>query len=513
MMKMPGANPIAGKLKPNLRWMGWLLPSMSDVVFGAILALVLGYGIQPLLNSDGDTARHIAMGQQILTTRAIPLADPFPFTKAGAPFVPYEWLSEAMFALVHQFVGLAGVAVLSATLIALPFLLLTRWMVRDGVNAFLVLAIVAIGALASSIHWLARPHLFSILLALLWTRSLYHYESNGRARYLALLPLLMVLWVNLHGGFVTGFILLGVFFVGNLRNPRRAAALAGTGAVSLAVTGISPAHYGTLSFVVGYLRTDQLLSSIQEFRSPDFHNAAPQLFIGLVLLSMVSLALIPRRARPTDILLLLVWTYLGVYSVRNIPLFVVVCLPIVGRLSSEALNTLLTALPAVERSPLAGLGQRMTAADGRLGRPLVPILLVLAASLIVVGSRTEGNATPVTFDPAVFPVEALSMADELGVHGNLFNYYPWGGYIDYSGYPRYRAFIDGQDQDVRPDGLPLQYLKVYRVQPGWEAVLERYHIGWILIPHQSSLSQMLQRTPGWKLAYQDTTADILTRSP
>src|SRR5205814_8817890 len=81
-------------------------------------------------------------------------------------------------------------------------------------NIVVAMGIVALAMLSSGLHWLARPHIFSLLLTVVWYRILddYQYKKINRLRFL---PLLMLLWVNLHGGFILGFVLLGVYLAGN----------------------------------------------------------------------------------------------------------------------------------------------------------------------------------------------------------------------------------------------------------------------------------------------------------
>ena len=497
----------------------WLAPSLADVVFVALLGFILALRTHQLFNSDGDLARHLAVGRQILSDGAISTVDLFSHTKGGEPFVPYEWLSEVVFALTYQQLGLGGVAVLSATLAALPFLLLTRWMIRDGTNVFLAILLVTAGALATSIHWLARPHLFTILLALLWTRALALHQRTGSRRYLVVLPPMMALWVNIHGGFLVGFILLavplGVTVWDGLASregghsarhpllgPRDTTTpLAISGLASLLAVGLNPVGYAVLPHVLSYFRLRYLVDTTMEYLSPNFHDLGPQLFLGLLLLAAISLAAIPRRVGPTDVTTLAVWASLALYSARNIPLFVVVCLPIVGRLATEALCAHATNVPS--------LAARVAAMEQRMGRPLVPALAVTVALLLTIGG-TGALVPGSAFDPKVFPVEALARAEESGAHGNLFNYFKWGGYVLYAAYPKHRVFIDGQT-DFYGEELTRDYSKVANIEPDWENVLERYQIGWVLFPHQSPLSLILGRTPGWRLAYQDDTADIFVR--
>lgn len=492
-------------------WARWLLPSTADLAFAIAAVLVLTLGPVQLLNTDGDLARHLVAGRQIIADRSVPLEDLFSYTKAGFPFVPYEWLSEVIFAAVESLLGLAGVAALSTVLIALPFLLLVRWMTRDGLNPLLALAFAVMGMLASSIHWLARPHLFSILLALLWTRCLVNYMRQGRQRWLVACPIMMLLWVNLHGGFVLGFILTGICIVASLRERRRVLALGAMAVASVLAVVVNPAGFGVFSFVVGYLRAGNLLSIIAEFASPDFHSAAPEMFLALVLISALAMAKLPKAVDTWSALMLVTWAYLGFHSVRNIPLFVITCLPIVARIAEDALKAWVPSwlpLSAAARGKQEGPVQGFAAMDRALGRPLLPMLLSVA---ILATYATSSQAS--AFSPAVFPVEALARAEQVGARGNLFNYYNWGGYILYAGYPKYSVFIDGQDQDTRPDGIASQYMKVYRLSPGWEEVLRRFDIGWVLIPHNSPLSLMLRKTNDWQLRYEDTTADLFVNAP
>jgi hypothetical protein len=469
------------------------LPSLSDVAFAAILFFVFFFGAHSLLNSDGDAARHLMVGRKILEDRAIPRTDFFSHTRGGTPFVAYEWLGEVAFAAADRAGGLVGVEWLAAVVIALPFLLLGRWMVRDGIHAGMAMVLVAAGALASTVHWLARPHLFSILLALFWAHALARFEDTGDRRYLIALPFAMVVWVNLHPGFLAGFILFAVYLAANARKRDRALPLAAAAGTSLVATLVNPFGPKLWPYVLGYVQRKPLLDQIQEFQSPNFHEPAPKIFILLALLALLAMALAPRRARGTDLLLLLVWTYLGLYSVRNVALFVVVCLPAIGR----ALQGWLGDAPS-----------RLTEMERNMGRPLIPV--GVAALALVLQPTLSPAMAQNAFEAKTFPVEALPNLPSLGAGGRLFNGYAWGGYLEYAGRLRYPVFVDGQTDHY---GLQLidDYQHIWQLAPDWEALLERYGITWALIPHDSPLSLVLAQTPPWSRVYQDATADVFVR--
>ena len=185
-----------------------LLPSLADFAFLAPMAFIFGRmdGVKTLL-SDCDTGWHIRTGEWIIANGWVPLHDIFSFTKPGAPWFAWEWLSDVFFAGLNALGGLQAVAlfailILSATFGAL-FLL-----VRRKANPIVAIAVIVLAAAGSSIHFLARPHLFTLLFLVIFYAALEQVRE-GRTRLLgvpilAALPVVMVLWTNLHGGFFVG---------------------------------------------------------------------------------------------------------------------------------------------------------------------------------------------------------------------------------------------------------------------------------------------------------------------
>jgi hypothetical protein len=129
--------------------------------------------------------------------------------------VAHEWLSEIIMALVHSASGLTGIVIFFSFFIAIAYLLLFRMLRQESRDVLLGALIVCFAAVSSTPHWLARPHIFSLALTVIWYRLLNDFQYRQKNR-LFLLPLLILLWVNLHGGFILGIVLLGIYVVGNL---------------------------------------------------------------------------------------------------------------------------------------------------------------------------------------------------------------------------------------------------------------------------------------------------------
>ena len=120
-------------------------------------------------------------------------------------------------AIAHKFNGLTGIVLLFSLMIAAEYYLMLKILRTYKGDMLSDILIILLAIAASQIHWLARPHIFSLLLMTIWYYLLENYQQRNR-NHLYLLPPLMLLWVNLHGGFVSGFILLGIYFAGTAVN-------------------------------------------------------------------------------------------------------------------------------------------------------------------------------------------------------------------------------------------------------------------------------------------------------
>ena len=190
------------------------IPSIADILFASVF-LNLCFSAGKGLLGDCDTGYHIIAGNYMLNTLSIPRHDMFSFLSPPLPWTAHEWLSEIIMALLHQAFGLTGVVIFFSFVIALTFYLFFRTIRSFKPNLFLSVMVILLSVTCTKVHWLARPHIFSMLLLVIWYYLLDLYQYRDRD-YLFFFPPLMLLWVNLHGGFVSGFVLLGAYLLGNL---------------------------------------------------------------------------------------------------------------------------------------------------------------------------------------------------------------------------------------------------------------------------------------------------------
>jgi hypothetical protein len=497
------------------RFFAWLLPRLDDVVFMALFLLVILFGPR-LLNVDGDLGRHLTLGEYILQTTSIPTADVLSHTMPGQPFTPHEWLSEVIFALAYRLLGLDGVVLFCAILIALTFTLVFRIAVRRSGLRLASLALTLLAASASSLHWLARPHLFTLLLVILWTDGL-ESMARGEPRPWWRQPLLMLVWANLHGAFIIGFTVwlaylaeaaLAPFF--SKRGGPRDAPVRGlllSGVLSLGATVLNPAGPAIWATSLGFLGNAYLVGHTAEYLPPDFHNVGTWPFLLLIVLALALLGPGPLRIRPRSLLVLAGWIGLGLVSMRHIPVAAVLAVPILAQAAAAACAD--TALGASWLRREAGLHAFETRLRGRLWPP-TSVLLV--AALLAAGVRMTPYSGGNLFSPQVFPVQAMDWVEAHPPSGPVFNYFTWGGYLLHRAWPDVTVFMDAQT-DFYGEALTREYEQVITLDGAWQQILEKYNVSWVIMPANSRLVRRLESMPGWTEVYLDGTAAVLERAP
>jgi hypothetical protein len=483
----------------------YLFPRLQDVLFCSLLAVVILYGPH-LFNQDGDLGMHIAAGRYILQNAQIPINDIFSHSTPGASLVPYQWLSQVFLALAYQLMGLDGDVLLTAIVIAATFLLAYLETVRRGASRLVGLVVVLAAAAASSVHWLALPHIFAFLLLAIWSYQLERF-CNKPGRPFWIFPVIMLLWVNLYAAFIAGFLVLAAYIAGWLVELRQGLALRETGKklgliaiTSMLVTFINPVGWHIWSAALRFLSDPDRFSRAAGYLPPNLHAPVTWPFLFLVGFALSALAW-GKHLRMREALLLAGWSIMGFQSAGNIPLFAIVTAPIFGELLQPQ---------AARLEWLVKLENGLGLLEKRLRGWFWPAFSVGAVLLLFtqhfpLDLMRSGNS----FDPTFFPVDASTWLDQHPQPGKMFNYYAWGGYLLYRDWPGQKVFIDGQ-VDHDSETLGHEYEIAISAAPGWKHVLEEYDISWVIVPPSSDLVPALQEA-GWEDLYQDSVAAILRK--
>jgi hypothetical protein len=517
------------------RWLQYPIPSVVDLLF---VALVLGLScgaLGRLLLRDAGTGWHIRNGQLMLQTHLITRVDSFSATMSGQPWYAWEWLYDILIAAIHHVLGLNGVVLFTAVIMAATFVLVFHVARRRGGNLPITFVLLMLAVGASAIHFLARPHVLSWLLTVVWfelldsaaTRVGFNddFKKSGR---LFCLPVLMLLWVNLHGGFLFGFALLGMYLICGLiqyftcRERREVIGrwlkqLGLITVLSLVASFINPYGYKLHVHIYQYLSDRFLMDHVSEFLSPDFHGVAQQCFAIVLLVTIAALTSARRKPQPAQLLIVLLAAYSGLYASRNLPVSSMLLTMIIAPLLSE------TVAKADERAEIApwlqallsrlnGFSMRMEKLEQDLqGHLWIVLVLVIGLWACTHGGRLGSvQLLNAYFDDKRFPVETAGLIAKRDIREPIFCPDQWGGYLIYRLNPQTKVLVDDR-HDLYGDQFFKDYLKVILVQPSWSKVLDEKHVNWVLVEKNSSLGTILGQTPGWKLIYKDGTAVLFHR--
>jgi hypothetical protein len=507
----------------------WMMPSIADTVFIFIFLMILSLGNPFLGDVDTDTAWHIRTGDYIVSRIEVPKTDIFSYRKYGETWIAHEWLADVILSLLHRFTGLNGVVGFSAFVIAFTIFLLFKMLETYRLNILVVTAVTVLAAVTSSIHWLARPHIFSMWLTLLWYFLLESHQRSPRIRHLFLFPLLMVFWVNLHGGYLVGFVLLGIYCIGNItsylaaiaRGLKPAKKLTGStlliALLSSVAALINPYGYRLLLFPFEILGSRVAMENIVEWHSPSFHQFGAYEFYLLLLI--VTFLVSSKKTSVIELGVALFSIHVSLVGQRYIPIFAILMAPILAQRLDDLCRAALS-----RQSPLPvvrGLQMRITESISRvqfLNRNLSGHGYPIAVGLFMIfslhnGGRAFGKTVfDYKFEGTRYPIRAVEFVRQNSLSGNMYNSYVFGGYLIYRFFPdpRYRVFVDGRGI-VGGEDYFSEYLKVSQLTPEWQETLDKYKVNWIIEETNSPLTVFLSTYHEWKLVYSDNIASIFVK--
>jgi hypothetical protein len=468
------------------------LLSTRSVFLTVIAVGLFGMAVRNVL--DPDVWWHLKTGEYIVAHGAVPHADPFSYTRAGEPWVAHEWLTELLMYGLLRAGGWQALSVVFAAVICASFLLL---LLRCRGSLHFAGALAVWGAWATTPVWGVRPQMLSLLLTSLWLLILERSERNRQLLWWTL-PLTL-LWVNSHAGFALGLTLLVLFFAGELLERLSGSSPAASDYARLRMLAIvfffdlllvplNPNGARMYSYPIQTLRSNAMQTYISEWQSPNFHRADHWPFLFLLLATIVTLAWSRARLRWRDLLLLLAGTFAALSSIRMVPLFVLIAVPLLAKAAVVWHS---------DRAP---------------SRSQPPRLIFNAAILLLLAGFVSVHIAQVfrqqsQAEAEHFPAQAAAFLAAHPGPGPLFNHYDWGGYLIWKLYPGARVFVDGR-ADVYGDVFLQQVMKTYQLNGDWQKELTRWEVGAVIVPPESALASGLRIHPDWTHQYEDSKAVV-----
>ncbi len=475
-------NPAITAVRP-----GWLRrPTHADLLFLAILVwcFAAGEGGWMRLLMDGDAGVHLRIGDWVLENGRVPTHDLFGFSKPHGEWLAYEWLAGVIFSIAHSLAGLKGMVLLCGLVLAAVPAVIAMHAAWRGAQGWVVLLLTLVATNALNIHFLARPHIFTLLLLGLVSWIVEADRREHSSRLWLILPV-VALWANLHGGF---FILFPYFAVLTLESRRYAWLGAGAAVAALA----NPYGWKLHAHVIEYLRSDWVIRFVDEFKSPSF-RAEPMLCFMLLLFAALGCAgLWLTRKRYVDVLLVLMFSYLALTSVRHTTIFMVVIIPLVAEEISRWL-----------KAPLPEFDFRV----------MTPWTAAFALFIAVV----PGMAWPTQFPEDLFPVKLVDKHAARLEQARVFTSDQWADYLIYRNYspgvdgPRQQVFMDARHNYFGPK-IGNEFIHLMNGLPDWKQIINRYRFDAMLLPPDTPLSALLAERPEWQVLDRDPRAVLWVKT-
>lgn len=514
-------------------WRAWLVPDLSLGVALVILfyCLTLFDGVQRFFR-DSDSGWHIRTGEAILATGALPHADPYSFSRAGHSWLAWEWGADVLMGGAHRLGGAGCVALLYAVAIAGGVWLWFRLHWTVGGNFFLACVMAAPMLSTTSLHWLARPHVFSwvLLLVAVWQAERVSgalADARGsasaglrlRAGTALGIFLFGAVWANLHASFFLAPVIGLIYAAGHGARPwiwavdarverRKAVWFSWAAGCALLGSLVNPYGWNLHRHVLAYLGDTELLARVGEFQSFNFHaEGAFQIVVALGLAALGGLLALVER-RPAQLLMSVVLLVAALRSARGLPVAALLLLPLANGAITGALRRAQGLAPALRSwlDGFLGYSDRLRALEARLdGRAWAAAGLVLAVLLV----RTPAVAARAGFPADEFPVAAAAVVDKLPGNIRLLAPDKYGGYLIYRFEGRRKVFFDGRS-DFYGSGFMKDYIRLMQARPGWREQVEAWGFTHALLPKDCSLAAALEEA-GWRRLYQDGVATLLGR--
>jgi hypothetical protein len=458
-------------------------------------------GIQgDLLFSEGDTWWHVQAGEDILRTHTLPAVDTYSATGRGTEWVAYEWLGEVAMAAAFRAGGLEGLKLLDLGLASVLVILLYGYSTLRSGNSkcgFIVSAAclpVVLGFCTM------RPQMLGWAFFLLTLLCIESFQQ-GNDHAIWFLPLIFLFWVNTHGTFVFGFLVLALVWAGAYfhldrgavtserwtRERRRAFAYATLGCFLM--LPLTP--YGTrlASYPLELALTQPLnVGSIREWL-PLATETSLSVIVLTLLVGFYSSLLFGRTVcRIPEMALVLICALGAAVHLRLVILFVFVSAPLIA----TGLRRVVPGYSAKKDHPISNA-------------ILILLLVVIAARAFPTPRRIEETMA------AHYPVRGVEYLGSHHVRSPLFNEYSWGGYLIWTHAFPPGIFIDGRADIYERTGTLADYLSIARLKPEAFRVIDKLNLQTFLIDRGSALATALEASPVWKRAYGDDVSVIYIR--
>jgi len=461
---------------------------------------------------------HITIGREILTTGRIPLVDIFSYTANGQAYPSYQmyWLMEIFLFSIYRLGG-SALVIFAHSLIICSAYGVIFWICKKASQSWRIAAFGLLFAAALGLNdWNVRPQGITFLLASLFLLAIYEYQATHRWSWLVVFPSIMLIWVNSHGTFLIGLVLIGIWLgqiiwdviklrINNQQTDVKKYLLAPflTSGITILICLFNPRGLGIINYLKTLIGSSVVQNLVTEWAPPTFNTLIGTIFLVSLMGSAIVLALSPRRPNFFQITTFLVFGLLGLKTSRGSVWFGLAMAPILAQHISFMVNEFQKENSHTTRSE---------------GSQLLNI--IFCSVLVVIGVITLPwfkSSLPLPREKAGLlstetPVEATQVLLAENPPGQIFNADSFGSYLIWAAYPNYQVFIDPRI-DLYPEKIWMDYLVISNAAGDWDGRLKDYGVNTLMLSPdlQPKLVKAVLESGDWNLFYKDNSTLLFKR--
>jgi hypothetical protein len=472
----------------------------------ALTAFVSSYTV-----ADPDLWGHVRFGLDTWRTWSLPATDAYSYLSAGYPWINHEWLAETVMGAAWKALGTPGLVALKLSVVCVTVLVVMRHLRWRGLSP-LAGAIIVLAGWWLMLPWLTafRPQVFTYLgCACVFT--LIARAQAGRHRVLWWAVPLLALWANLHGGFLAGLGLLGVWTLSYVAASAAAHGWRSHETRALARATLPPlfaAAFATALTPYGPSLWTFLRSTLEPRHEIAEWNPVSVMSIegiahAVLLVPAVAAWLVSRRAKPLPITAVFLCAVVAPFVARrHTPLLALAVMMLAGEHVADAAASVVTSRERSRRAPAAS--------SHTPSRSPVPTL-AFGLSAVIFVSASIPHFTRIVVRPWEFPVGPVQWLAARGITGEMVTFFDWGEYVIWHLAPGVRVSMDGRRETVYSDEIYQEDQRFLYGIGAWDALLRRGHPELALMSREFAADNLLRLAPAWRVAYEDQRCTLFVR--
>jgi hypothetical protein len=502
---------------PNKQIISLIRSLTTERLFLFILFITISLTIQGY-NPDGYL--HLTTGRLIMDTGALPHVDLFSFSRFGEPWVMHEWLYQVLFYNIHEIFGEIGLQVLGGGILTTVIYLTKKNCTLAGANNVTSWFATITLFLAWMLFLGTRPHDVTYLFFNLSLYFILLHRKNGTVKQLYVIPLLMVPWVNIHGGFIVGIVLLGYItllsFIENYTNTKQWQIpwhLFNSFVLTILASLFNPYGIEQLFFPFE-LMNQWAMEYVPEWMPPDFTAWNYIIYAVAVLSFVISSLFIPVRQRLFQLIFTSPFVIASLYSVRHVPIASFVVAPyFAANIYNISTKLITSAIPYESNTNNTAnyTSRRRQKHDlGIVENIFNWIVLCLFLTLLYFTYPLVHEKKLASFKK-MYPVGATRYLIENNIHGRMFTSMQYSDYILFHRYPEQKIFYDVRIETYG-QALSSDFIKMSYVYTGWEELFTRYKIDFIVIDKENTAYTTYAKNHDFRIIYEDKYSTIFSIS-